>query len=114
MEAIRDRSVTPVGAKGVSRNRFLTRSTHHPAFVFYYLHDGNPRGSTSYNKEAWRILSLKVPSLKKNGGSLPDMCSLCSKWKGLLDKAINQRTGSREREDAAPDFIEIIQSYRRQ
>ncbi len=114
MEVTPDRSETFVGANGITPNRFLTKSTHRPAFVSYYPQDGKTRGRTFYNEEAWRILSLKIPPLKKNGGSLPDICGLCSKWKGLLDKAINQRNGSREKEDVGPDFIETIQSYRRQ
>jgi len=95
-------------------NSHRARSSHHPAFLFYYPQNGKPRGRVFYNEEAWRILSMKVPPLRKNGGSSLDICSLCSKWKGLLDKAINQRAGSDEKEAAAPSSIETIQSYRRQ
>jgi len=98
--------ITPKGHRG--------KSSHHPAFLFYYPQNGKPRGRVFYNEEAWHILSMKVPPLRKNGGSSPDICSLCSKWKGLLDKAINQRSGSGEKEAVPPNIIDTIQSYRRQ
>ncbi len=90
-----------------------TKSSHHPAFLSYYPQNGNPRGRVFYNEEAWRILSLKVPPLRKNGDFSPDLCSLCSKWKELLDKATSQRGGSGEKETAPASIIETIQSYRR-
>ncbi len=57
---------------------------------------------------------MKVPPLRKNGDSSPDICTLCSKWKGLLDKAIDQRGESGEKETVSPNIIETIQSHRRQ
>jgi DNA-binding CsgD family transcriptional regulator len=91
-----------------------SKSSHHAAFIFYCPQGGKTRGRIFYDEEAWRILSLKVPPLRKNGGSSPDIYSLCSKWKGLLAKAIDQRSGSGEEETGDPNFIETIQSYRRQ
>src|SRR5512139_1406965 len=103
-----------LGISNMVPNGHRAKSSHHPAFIFYYPQDGKPRGRVFYNEEAWRILSMKVPPLRKNGGSSLDLCSLCSKWKGLLDKAIKQRNGSGEIETANPNSIETIQSYRRQ
>jgi DNA-binding CsgD family transcriptional regulator len=115
METARDQLETFVEARDITPNgRLRTKSSHHPAFVFYYPRDGKDRGRIFYNEEAWRILSLKVPPLKKGGGSPSNISSLCSKWKGLLDKTINQQSGSAQKGAAAPKFIETIQSYRRQ
>ena len=102
------------GVSDITPNSHRSKSSHHPAFLFYYPQNGIHRGRVFYNEEAFHILSMKVPPLRKNGGSSLDICSLCSKWKGLLDKAINQRAGSDEKESVAPNSIETIQSYRRQ
>ena len=95
-------------------NSHQTKPSHHPAFLFYYPQNGKPRGRVFYNEEAWRILSMKVPPVRKNRGSSLDICSFCSKWKGLLDKATDQRGGSGEKEAVPPNIVDTIQSYRRQ
>src|SRR5512139_441147 len=97
-----------LGIKDMVPNSHWTKSSHHPAFLSYYPQNGTPRGRVFYNEEAWRILSMKVPPLRKNGGSSPDICTLCSKWKGLLDKAIDQRGESGEKETGSPNIIETI------
>ncbi len=91
-----------------------TKSSHHPAFIFYYPQNGKPRGRIFYNEEAWRILSMKVPPVRKNGGSTPDICNLCAKWKELLDKATSERGGVDGKDAVPSNIIETIQSYRRQ
>jgi DNA-binding CsgD family transcriptional regulator len=102
------------GENKITLNRPRASSSRHPAFVFYYPQDRKNRGHIFYNEEAWHILSLKVPPLKQNGVSSPDIYGVCSKWKRLLDKAINRGSGSVDKEAADPNFIENFQSYRRQ
>ena len=102
------------GVSDITPNSHRSKSSHHPAFLFYYPQNGIHRGRVFYNEEAFHILSMKVPPLRKNGGFPLDICSLCSKWKGELDKAINRRAGSDEKEAVAPISIETLQSYRRQ
>ena len=114
MKAGLDQPGMSFGISDITANSYRAKSSHHPAFLFYYPQNGKPHGRVFYNEEAWRILSMKVPPLRKNGGSSFDICSLCLKWKGVLDKAISQWTGSDQKETVAPNSIETIQSYRRQ
>ncbi len=86
----------------------------HLAFVFYHPQNGKPRGRIFYDGGALRILSSKVPPPQNNGDFFSDLLTLCTKWKGLLDKAIKQRSGSGEKESVVPEFIEIIQNHEKQ
>ncbi len=101
----------PVNASDITLDR---AKSSHLAFVFYYPNNGKPRGRIFYNEEALRILSTKVSPPQNNGDFFSEILSLCTKWKGLLDKSIQQRSGSGEKESVLPGFIEVIQSYQKQ
>ncbi len=105
---------TIVKFKDTAPHGLRAKAPDRPAFVLYYPQGRKIRGQVFYNEEAWRILSLKVPPLGTSSGPVPDIGSLCSIWKALLDEGGNGLNGSHKKEPRNPSLIDTIQSYRRQ
>jgi DNA-binding CsgD family transcriptional regulator len=83
------------------------------AFFIYRPRSKITEKMVFYTKEAWRILSLSVPSSKKGSLTFPEICSFCSKWKGLLEKSGDDPKEYRDRYDSEVHFIELLKSGRR-
>ena len=80
------------------------------AFLLYKPKSAVSKEMVFYNKEALQILSLSDFSQKKGSISLCGICSICSKWKGCLEKGISNPSESDEGGDSEANFIEIIKS----
>jgi DNA-binding CsgD family transcriptional regulator len=83
------------------------------AFLIYRPQSTVTEEMVFYNKEAWRILSLSDRSPKKGGPSHPEICSICSNWRELLEKRSVDPVESIQGEDSEVYFIELIKSCRR-
>ena len=60
------------------------------AFLIYRPHTGNLNENIFYNKEALQILTFTFQNQKRRAVSSVDLCSLCSKWRALLDNEASQ------------------------
>ncbi len=82
------------------------------AFIFYGPKAEGIKEQVSYNEEAWRVLSLTAlpPS---QGDPPPDLSSLCSRWRGLLDQRLDEWSISGKTGEPGLGFIDLYQSRRR-
>lgn len=83
------------------------------AFLIYKPQSTVTKETVFHNKEAWQILSLSDVSPKKGSPSIPEICSICSKWKGLIEKRVVDPVEYREGGDSEVYFIELLKSGRR-
>ncbi len=85
------------------------------AFIIYRPKTKTSDTSVFYNEEAWHILSLSELPKKKNGKpSLPDISPICSKWKELFDKKLDEQKAAYKEGPSGGYLIDIFQSHRRQ
>ncbi len=84
------------------------------AFIFYRPQTEVAKEQVFYNAETWHILSLSssLSKAKEGTASFPDISFLCSRWKELLDKGLDELKESGEGGKGA-GFIDILQSQRR-
>ncbi|MCG2722353.1 MAG: hypothetical protein L6290_10115 [Thermodesulfovibrionales bacterium] len=66
----------------------------------------------SYNDEAWKIIFYADSHSKKNQYHAPDLSSLCSRWRVLLEKSIDEakQDGNDESES---HYFDLFKSGRR-
>jgi len=88
------------------------------AFVLYCPQAKTEKKMFYYNREALNVLSHTISPTPKN--KIPSLCvsSLCSKWKKLLEEQIEKSSESNFENNLVTntgiDFIDILQSHRRQ
>ncbi len=82
------------------------------AFIFYRPQTEVAKEQVFYNAETWHILSLSSSLSKEGTASSPDISFLCSRWKELLDKGLDELKESGKGGTGA-GFIDILQSRRR-
>ena len=75
--------------KAVSYTPDASFSLSH-AFLIYRPKTGNLNENIFYNKETLQILTFSFKSQKRKTFSFPELCSLCSKWRILLEKKASQ------------------------
>lgn len=80
-------------------------------FIIYRW--GTKKGKTQvyFSDETKSVLFPPVPEEEK--ASLPEISSLCSKWKGILDKKQNEINGLSDHGGQWKGYIDILQSWRR-
>ncbi len=86
------------------------------AFVMYCPQVKTEKKMFYYNREALNVLSYTISPTPKN--KKPSLSSLCSKWKKLLEEKLEKSSESNFENDhdtnTGIDFIDILQSHRRQ
>lgn len=82
------------------------------AFILYRPGTKKTKERVFYNNEAWRILFQLAPLSGKDMASFPDLPSLCSRWKDLLDRKLDELKGSSEGSGGV-NFIDILRSGKR-
>lgn len=83
-------------------------------FVLYCPKTETLMEAVFYNDFAWDILSfLTFPKAKKKKISYAGVCSICAKWKKLLDKRLNTLPGDCKKENREGNIIDTIYSQRR-
>ncbi len=97
---------------GISCDRIQGISSPSAAFIFYQPQTGVAKEQVFYNAETWHILSLLSLLSKEGTASSPDISFLCSRWKELLDKGLDELKESGKGRTGA-GFIDILQSRRR-
>jgi len=79
------------------------------AFLIYSPKNNNKNDGVFYNQEAARILSRSLKSEGKSTFSHAELCSLCSRWKQLLEENM-----TKTEEEIMPDyFLDTLKSDRR-
>ena len=83
------------------------------AYIFFSQKEGTRAESVYYNQEAWRIFSYATSDRKGvlQKSAFPNIGTLCLKWKKLMDKQMDAKTETGEREFS--QFIDIYQSMGR-
>lgn len=85
------------------------------AFIVYRPKTKISGTSVFYNEEAWNILSMSKISKKKNAKpSLANISAICSKWKGLFDKKLDEQKAACKEGANGSCLIDMFQSHRRQ
>jgi hypothetical protein len=72
-----------------SQDRIQGRS-HHAAFLLYHPKTNELKERITCNSEAWHIFSESAPVTKKGAASSLELCTLCLRWKNLLDKKLSE------------------------
>jgi len=96
----------------ISSDRIQGISSPPAAFIFYRPQTEAAKEQVFYNAETYHILSLSSSLSKEETSSFPDISFLCSRWKELLDKELDELKESGEGEKGT-GFIDMLQSRRR-
>ena len=96
----------------ISSDRIQGISSPSAAFIFYRPQTKVVKEQVFYNAETYHILSLPSLLSKEGTASSPDISFLCSRWKELLDKGLDELKESGKGGTGA-GFIDILQSRRR-
>jgi DNA-binding CsgD family transcriptional regulator len=82
------------------------------ALIFYRPGTQKTKNRVFYNEEAWHILSRSAPLSDQEMASFPDLYPLCSRWKALLDRNLDESKGPSEASEGV-NIVDVLQSGQR-
>lgn len=92
----------------ILEDKSMKRYTHSMALIFYRPGNQETENRVFYNDEAWRILLRSGQEMS----SFSDLEVLCSKWKALLDKELDDSKATYEASTKV-NILDFLQSGQR-